>query len=125
VTIIRWHVVLSTWDRQGAFTREAGHAICQCWEQQSSEWRVRFHKVSVVPDHIHVAVWSHPTVAPAELAVRLLNTSQNMMRERFDHLLIRAGVPRLWKPSAYLGSYGDISKDHVRNYLRKWGGAAT
>ncbi len=46
------------------------------------------------------------------------------MGDKFDGLLIRAGVPRLWKPGAYVGSYGDISKDHVRNYLRKWGRAA-
>jgi REP element-mobilizing transposase RayT len=80
--------------------------------------------VSVVPDHIHVAVWSHPTLAAAELVVQLLSASQGVMRDNFDDLLIRAGVPRLWKPSAYVGSYGDISKDHVRNYLRKWGRAA-
>ncbi len=124
VTMIRWHVVLSTWNRRGAFTPQAGQAICQYWEQRSCEWRVRFHKVSVVPDHIHVAVWSHPTIAPAELVVQLLSTSQSIMRDKFDGLLIQAGVPRLWKPSAYVGSYGDISKDHIRNYLRKWGGAA-
>ncbi len=56
------------------------------------------------------------------------NTSDELAhyleRDRFNHLLIRAGVPRLWKPSAYVGSYGDISKDHVRNYVRKWGSAA-
>jgi REP element-mobilizing transposase RayT len=124
VTIVRWHVVLSTWDRRGAFTPQAAQAICQCWAQQGRGWRVRFHKVSVVPDHVHVAVWSHPTLAPAELVVQLLNTSQSIMRDKFDNLLIRAGVPRLWKPSAYVGSYGDISKDHIRNYLRKWGAAA-
>ncbi len=124
VTIIRWHVVLSTWNRRGAFTQQAGQAVCQCWEQRSREWRVRFHKVSVVPDHVHVAVWSHPTIAPADLVVQLLSTSQSIMRDHFDGLLIQAGVPRLWKPSAYVGSYGDISKDHLRNYLRKWGSAA-
>jgi REP element-mobilizing transposase RayT len=120
MTIIRWHIVLSTWNRQGVFTKGAGQSICQCWEQRTDEWRVRFHKVSVVPDHIHVAVWSHPTVSPADLVAQLLNTSQDLIRDRFDHLLIQAGTPRLWKPGAYVGSYGDITKDHMRNYLRQW-----
>jgi hypothetical protein len=29
---------------------------------------------------------------------------------------------RLWKPGAYVGSYGDITKEHVRDYLRRWDG---
>ena len=120
VTVLSWHLVISTWNRQGVFTREAGQALCESWKRHSGEWRVRLRKVSVVPDHIHIAVWSHPTLAPGELVVRMLNTSQELIRDQFDHLLIRAAVPRLWKPGAYVGSYGDISKDHVRNYLRKW-----
>jgi REP element-mobilizing transposase RayT len=120
VTVLRWHLVISTWNHQGVFTRSAGQALCGCWERHNEDWRVRLQKVSVLPDHIHIAVWTHPTVVPGTLALQLLNTSQELIRDRYDGLLIEAGVPRLWKPGAYVGSYGDVTKAHVRNYLRKW-----
>jgi REP element-mobilizing transposase RayT len=50
----------------------------------------------------------------------MLNESQGLVRERFDPLVVEAGIPQLWKPGAYVGSFGDITKDHVRNYLRQW-----
>lgn len=119
-TILRWHVALSTWNRQGVFSWDAAQAVCTCWARQGADWQVRIHKASFLPDHIHVAVWSHPTVKPAELVVSLMNSSQELMLKDFDGLLIRAGIPRLWKPGAYVGSYGDISRGWVRNYLRQW-----
>jgi hypothetical protein len=50
-----------------------------------------------------------------------------MIAEKHDHLLIQAKIPRLWKPSAYVGTIGDMRKAWVRNYLRNWesGGQGT
>jgi REP element-mobilizing transposase RayT len=121
-TVLQWHLVLSTWNRQGVFTQQAAEAVCKCWEEHLPDWRVRLRKVSCLPDHLHLAIWSHPTVAPGRMALDLLNTSQELMRQQFEPLVVQAGSPRLWKPGAYVGSYGDISKDHVRNYLRRWAG---
>jgi hypothetical protein len=46
--------------------------------------------ISFVPDHVHIAVWTHPTVVPAELAVKLLNTSRELIASEYPHLLIEA-----------------------------------
>jgi REP element-mobilizing transposase RayT len=119
-TVLHWHLVLATWNRQGVFTRPAAQELAEFWAQDESLGRIRLQKVSFVPDHVHIAVWAHPTVVPAELAVKLLNTSQELIASKYPHLLIEAKVPRMWKPSAYLGSYGDIRKANVRNYLRNW-----
>jgi putative transposase len=120
VTVLSWHLVFSTWNRQGVFTRQAGQAVCDCWERYQADWRIRLQKVSVLPDHIHIALRSHPTVVPAELVLEMLNRSQELVRERFGQLVVQAGIPRVWKPGAYTGSFGDITKVHVRNYLRQW-----
>ena len=120
VTILRWHLVISTWNRQGVFTREAGRCLCDAWHRQSAAWRIRLSKVSVLPDHIHIAAWSHPTVAPGQLVLGFMSTSSELIVADFPHLLIEAKVPRLWKPGAYVGTYGDIRKAAVRDYLRSW-----
>jgi REP element-mobilizing transposase RayT len=120
VTRLRWHLVFSTWNRKGTFTREAAEAVTGGWESRSGDARIQFRKVSWVPDHVHLAVASHPAVVPAKLVTELLNMSQHIMAERFDTLLIQTGNPRLWKPGAYVGTYGDLANTQIQAYLRNW-----
>jgi hypothetical protein len=35
-------------------------------------------------------------------------------------LVIPARVERLWQPSAYIGSYGDLESIKIAAYVRKW-----
>ena len=106
VTVLQWHLVLATWNRQGVFTRKAAEEVCRCWERHARDWRIRLRKVSFLPDHVHLAVWSHPTTAPGRVALELMSTSQELVREQFEPLVVQAGIPRVWKPGAYVGSYG-------------------
>jgi REP element-mobilizing transposase RayT len=117
---LRWHIVLATFNRVGMLTSAVAQAVSDLWEKKSFDWKVRFQKVSTVPDHIHAAMLTHPSVAPAQLAVQMMNSSQELMHDEFPDLLIHGGQPMLWRPSAYVGSFGDLTKRHVRNYLHKW-----
>ena len=116
---IQWHIVLATWDRKGTFSRGEAAAVCQDWEERLRHWRLRLRKVSFLPDHVHVALRTHPSVAPAEVALELMNRSQDLMVERFSEALIPTGSPRVWKPSAYIGSYGDLSTRMMQAYMSK------
>lgn len=120
VVLLRWHIVLATWNRVGVFTPTAARELCERWANEAFAWQVRFQKIAVLPDHLHMAVATHPTVRPADLVVNLMNSSQELMLDCYPQLLIEAGQPRLWKLGAYVGSVGDITKAYVRNYLRKW-----
>lgn len=119
-TIVRWHVVFSTWNRKGTFSKKAAEAVADAWDRQFDRRRVQFCKLSFVPDHVHLAIRTHPSVVPADLVVELLNSSQQLMFQAFDRLVIATGNRRLWKPSAYVGTYGDLSNQQVQAYLRKW-----
>ena len=77
-------------------------------------------KVSFVPDHVHVAVRVHPSVVPEYLFVVLMNTAQDVMWAEFDLDVIRAAVERLWQPSGYIGSYGDLNSSSISSYVSKW-----
>ena len=65
---------------------------------------------------------SHPSIAPADVVLELLNLSQKLIFESFDALVIATGNRRVWKPSAYVGTYGDVSNRQVQAYLRNWRG---
>ena len=77
-------------------------------------------KVSFVPDHVHLAVRTHPTVSPAKMTLALINAAQELLWRDFDQSVIRAGVERLWQPSAYIGSYGDLESAKIASYVRQW-----
>jgi len=68
-------------------------------------------KVSFVPDHAHIALRAHP---------ELMNSAQEEIRGA----LIPARVERLWQPSLYIGSYGDLASPQIRKYIEQWSSLA-
>ncbi len=122
-TVLRLHVVLSTWRRKGVFGQPEGQATAERWRQIQGALRIAFEKVSLVPDHVHSAVRIHPSVSPAMMVVELMNAAQELLWRDFADSVVRAGVERLWQPSAYIGAYGDLESAKIASYVRRWGNA--
>jgi putative transposase len=112
----QFHLVLSTSFRRGVFDRRTAERVAAEWQGLQSLLRFALLKVSFVPDHVHIAVRTHPALAPADLAVALMNSAQDCLQRE----LIAARLDRLWQPSAYIGSYGDLTSLELREYLRNW-----
>ena len=122
VVLAQYHLVLATHWRRGVFGAAEGRAIAEAWRQLSL--RAALLKVSFLPDHVHLAVRAHPSVAPAELALELMNTAQQVIFTEFAGAALQAKVERLWQPSAYIGSYGDLTSPQLRKYLHNFAGEA-
>ena len=120
VTTLRVHLVLSTWRRKGVFGHTEGEAIATRWRELQGEPAIVLEKVSFVPDHVHLAVRFHPRVSPAAVVVALMNAAQERMWNDFPEAAIRAGVQRLWQPSAYLGTFGELQSAKIAAYVRRW-----
>jgi REP element-mobilizing transposase RayT len=112
--------VLATWRRHGVFGPAEGEAVATCWRGLERQQRFTLRKDSFVPDHVHLAVRTHPSVAPSRLVAELMSAGQRLLWERFADEVIRARGERLWCPSAYVGSYGDLATPQVQHYLRRW-----
>jgi REP element-mobilizing transposase RayT len=120
VTVLQFHIVLSTWRRRGVFDRPAAEATADCWRQVQKQCPMFLEKVSFIPDHVHLAVQTHPSLSPAKLVVALMNASQELMWKDFANSVIQGRLERLWQPSAYIGSYGNMESAKVAAYVRKW-----
>lgn len=120
MTRLRFHIVLASWQRHGVFNQSSAEAITDQWRQIQSDVRMRLEKVSFVPDHVHLAVTLHPSVDPASAVVALMNAGQEVMWHQFDRDVIQASVERLWQPSAYLGSFGDLASNAISAYVARW-----
>jgi len=107
--VAQFHLVLATCNRRGVFGSAEGRAVTAEWRKLQTTRRMALIKVSFVPDHVHIALRAHPAESPADLVVALMNAAQQVMSKQ----LIAAELERLWQPSAYLGSYGDLASPQI------------
>lgn len=123
VTVLRHHMVFATEYRRGVFTDESAHDLTDRWLEPQEKFLI--DKVAFLPDHVHVAVSIHSTISPASVARTLMNSSQEFIWHRFPQLAVQARIERLWRPSAYVGSFGDISSNAMRAYMHRWAESRT
>jgi REP element-mobilizing transposase RayT len=116
MVIAKFHLVFSTTRRRGIIGSAQGRQIAKAWLKAQQELQIALIKISFVPDHVHVALRSHPAVSPASITAGLMNSAQQVMEKE----LIEAGVNRLWMNSAYVGSYGDLSSAQIRKFIENW-----
>jgi REP element-mobilizing transposase RayT len=119
-THLQFHVVLATANRRGLFGPDEGAAVAARWLDLQVENRFALRKVSFLPDHIHIAVLLHPAVAPAEVVLILMNEGQRLLADKYSGELVGRGLSRVWQPSAYIGSYGELATPQVQKYIRRW-----
>ena len=119
-TVLQFHVVLSTWRRRGVFGRTEAEAVADGWHQLQCQRPMFLEKVSFVPDHVHLAVRTHPSLSPAAVVAALMNAAQELMWKDFANAVIRARAERLWQPRAYVGGYGDLESAKIAAYVRRW-----
>ena len=112
--LCKFHIVLATRYRRRIFGSSEGLKLADEWRKLQEQFRFALIKVSFVPDHVHIAAQLHPTVSPADLVAELMNSGQ----ATFKNLLVRLGLDRLWEPSAYLGSYGDLASPQISKYIQ-------
>ncbi len=122
MAVAQFHLVLATSWRRGVFGQQEGRAVAAAWRNLAS--RAVLLKASFLPDHVHLAVRAHPSVSPAELVVELMNTAQQVLFDQFAGAVLQAKVERLWQPSAYIGSYGDLTSPQMRQYIHNFAGEA-
>jgi hypothetical protein len=49
-----------------------------------------------------------------------MNISQDLMWNGFAQAITSAGLEQLWRPIAYLGSYGELESSKISRYIQQW-----
>ncbi len=118
--VAQFHLVLATSWRRGVFGPQEGRAVTAEWRKSQARLQMALIKVSFLPDHVHIALRAHSQASPAVLMVDLMNSAQQVVFEQFPDAVIQARTPRLWQPSGYIGSYGDLASPQISKYIRNW-----
>jgi putative transposase len=113
------HLVFSTERRVSVFSSSLGKALGDYWLQVASKRAFAIDQISVVPDHIHLLVRIPPKMSIEECALALMNNGQHYLGKYYSEALVEVGVDRLWQPSAYAGTCGEISTALIKYWLSK------
>ena len=111
------HLVFSTYHRKGVFTSNLGEALSKYWLNVACKRGFAIDQISVVPDHIHLLIRNVPKMSIETCVLMLLNNAQHFVGQRFPNTLIEAGLDRLWQPSAYAGTCGQVSTALIKKWL--------
>jgi putative transposase len=76
-------------------------------------------RLAILEDHVHALVAPPPTMSPSFVAFALMNNTSHWLRRTNPGLFSVWDVPGVWNPSAYIGTVGDVTSQHVRNSLRQ------
>ena len=68
---------------------------------------------------MHLLVKLPPNISIENCALSLMNNSQHWLGRYHKTALIRAGVDRVWQPSAYAGTCGKVTTAIVKSFLQK------
>jgi len=71
----------------------------------------------VQPDHIHLFVSFPPAMSIADAVKLLKDISARNLRLIFPQLRKRTRSDRLWVPSYYVGTAGQVSAETIRRHI--------
>jgi putative transposase len=101
---LTYHLVFATRYRRGLFNSSLGGELVDYMLKVASKRGFVLEEVSVLPDHVHLLVKLPPKISIENCALSLMNNSQHWLGRYHMTALIRAGVDRVWQPSAYAGT---------------------
>jgi len=112
------HIVLATRYRCGMFGSRIGEELLRYWLAVAHKRGFAIDAATVLPDHVHLIVRIVPKMSVESCALALMNNGQSWYAKHFSSLLVGAEVDRLWQPSAYVGTCGELTTALLKSFLR-------
>ena len=70
--------------------------------------------LEVMPDHVHLFLSCHPSLAPDQIMFRIKGYSSRVLRQEFPHLL---KMQSLWTRSYFVSTDVFVSSETVKRYI--------
>ena len=82
---------------------------------KQKEWK----KLSceIMPEHIHIFVSAPPQWKPSNIAKLLKGISSRWLLMKYPRLSTYKGRSKLWSPSYYIGTAGNITAEIIKRYI--------
>jgi putative transposase len=111
---IYYHIVFCPKRRKPVLVGDIAKHAKDIIHETCKKININVENLSVMPDHIHVFVNSHPGISPHSVVKRLKGATSNILRKFYPQLL---KLPALWSNSYYIGTIGAVSESIIKTYI--------
>ncbi len=112
---LKYHLVWCPKFRRPVLTGAVAERPKALLAEKAAQVNATLRVLSVMPEHVHLFVETHPTGSPARLAGRLKGYTSHAVRAEFGHL--RCRLPALWSRRYDIGTVGHVSESTVRRSM--------
>jgi len=114
VSLINYHFVWTPRRRRKILTGSVETRLKELIAQTATKLDCEVLAIEVMPDHVHLFLSCHPSLAPDQVMFRIKGYSSRVLRQEFPHLL---KMPSLWTRSYFVSTAGNVSSETIKKYI--------
>ena len=121
---LNYHIVLVSQYRESLFDPQLARAVWQYGHRVAEVKQFVLHRVTILPDHVHLLVATTPKMGAEQCALAVMNNSWAYLTKHFWGALKVLKLWDVWQQSYYVGTVGAVTTAQVKHYLKTaagWG----
>ena len=118
--ICQYHIIWCTKFRYSIMKGKIEEAIKEILLTIAQKYKYKILALEVMPDHLHIFISCHPTIAPIEIVRTLKSITTIEIFKRFPTLKSfykRCGS--LWSKGKFISTVGHLSSEIVKKYIEE------
>lgn len=114
VSLINYHFVWTPRRRRKILTGSVETRLKELIVETATKLDCEVLAIEVMPDHVHLFLSCHPSLAPDQVMFRIKGASSRVLRQEFPHLL---KMPSMWTRSYFVSTAGNVSSETIKKYI--------
>lgn len=114
VSLINYHFVWTPRRRRKILVGAVETRLKELIDETAKKIDCGVLAIEVMPDHVHLFLSCHPSLAPDQVMFRIKGYSSRILRQEFPHLL---KMPSLWTRSYFVSTAGNVSSETIKKYI--------
>lgn len=114
VSLINYHFVWTPRRRRKVLKGDVEVRLKELIAETAKKLDCEVLAIEVMPDHVHLFLSCHPSLAPDQVMFRIKGYSSRLLRQEFPHLL---KMPSMWTRSYFVSTAGNVSSETIEKYI--------
>jgi putative transposase len=114
---VNYHIVWSVKYRRHVLKQEVANRLKEILTDVADDKEFIIRTMEIMEDHMHIFVSAHPKISPSYIVKMSKGISGRLLLREYPKLRQKLWKGKLWNPSYYIETIGDISEATVKKYI--------